>query len=105
MRAGFERTKDAAESLNIKPGTYRTYEYPVGENGREPPLTELQRMSRKFKVNWIWVASGEGDPDAGVLQDDRLQAVGDKFSDVPEEKQEDAMNAVLGVLEAFRRRA
>ena len=105
LRAGFERAKDAADSLGIKPGTYRTYEYDPTQNGREPPLTELQRICRKFKVSWVWVASGQGDPDAGVVQDERLQAVSDKFGQVDPEKQDDAMNAVLGVLDAFRKRA
>lgn len=105
LRAGFERSKDAADSLGIKPGTYRTYEYAEGEGGREPPLTELQRICRKYKVSWIWVASGEGEPDAGVLPDERLTVVGDKLGQVPAEKQEDAMSAVLGVLDAFARKA
>lgn len=105
LRAGFDQAKDAAESLAIKPGTYRTYEYPPGENGREPPLSELQRISRKYKVNWIWIATGEGTPDEGVIVDERLAEVSQKLGEVPEEKRDDAMSAVMGVLDAFRRKA
>lgn len=105
-RTPFERVKDAAESLGLKPGTYRTYEHSPGEDGgRLPPLTELQRICRRFKVNWVWVATGEGTPDDGVVTDDRIAAVSDRFGRVPPEKQDDAMSAVLGVLDAFARKA
>lgn len=105
LRAGYDRAKDAADSLNIRPGTYRTYEYPLGEGGREPALTELQRISRKLKVSWIWVATGEGEPDKDVVADERLAAVAQKASEVPPEKQDDAWSAVMGVLDAYGRKA
>ena len=105
LRAGFERAKDAADSLNIKPGTYRTYEYPLGEGGREPALTELQRISRKFKVSWIWVATGEGEPDKDVVTDERVAVIAQKMGEVPPEKQEDALSAIVGMLDAWKRKA
>jgi hypothetical protein len=104
-RTEFKRAKDAAVSLNIKPGTYRTYEHIPGEGGRLPPLTELQRICRKYKVSWTWVATGEGDPDTGVSPDGRLADVSRRLGRIPEEKQDDAMSAVLGVLDAFARKA
>lgn len=104
LRAGFDRAKDAAESLGIKPGTYRTYEYPEGENGREPALTDLQRICRKFKVNWIWVAAGQGTPDEGVI-DPRANAAVQRAADIPADKQDDAWSAVMGVLDSFARKA
>lgn len=106
LRAGFERLKDAADSLNIKPGTYRTYEYePGAQGGRNPDLTELQRICRKYKVSWVWVATGQGSPDAGVQADERLAAVSDKVQQLPEDKQEDAIAAMMGVLDAYLRKA
>lgn len=105
IQAGFERAKDAADSLSIKPGTYRTYEYPPGENGREPPLSELQRIARKLKVNWIWLATGDGSPDEDPIANERLAAAARKAGDIPADKQEDAWSAVMGVLESFGRRA
>lgn len=103
LRAGFERSKDAAESLNVKPGTYRNYEHSKADGGREPPLVEIQRMARKFKASWVWIASGQGSPDDDV-EDERLTLVMQKAKAIPPEKQEDAYNAVLGVLEAYRKR-
>lgn len=105
LRAGYERSKDAADSLGIKPGTYRTYEYPVGEGGREPSLSELQRISRKLKVNWIWVATGDGDPDKDLAADERLATVAQKVGAVPEDKRDDAWSAIMGVLDAYGRKA
>lgn len=105
-RTQFKRAKDAADSLGIKPGTYRTYEHRPGEDGgRLPPLTELQRICRKYKVSWAWVATGEGDPDAGVMPDDRLAALGERLGQIPTDKQDDAVAAVFGVLDAYARKA
>lgn len=104
-RTEFQRAKDAAESLGIKPGTYRTYEYDPNDNGREPPLSELQRIAKKFKVSWVWIASGQGSPDADVVTDPNLAAAAERAGAIPADKQADAWNAVMGVLEAFARKA
>ena len=103
-QTAFERAKDAADSLNIKPGTYRTYERPPSDNGRVPPLTEIQRIARKFKVSWPWLATGQGAPD-DVLFDDRLAAFGLMVAAVPEDKRSDAVTAALAVLDSFTKKA
>jgi len=102
-RTPFERAKDAAESLNIKPGTYRTYEYGPEDNGREPPLSELQRICRKFGVNWIWVATGEGSPDFDPVKNQHINELAQFEADVPEEDRERAWRAALGAFNAFRK--
>lgn len=105
-RTPWEKSKDAAESLGVKPGTYRTWEHaPDTDGGRLPSLSELQRVCRRYKVSWVWVATGEGTPDEGVVTDERLAEVGAKLGEVPADKQDDAMSAVMGVLDAFRRKA
>lgn len=104
LRAGFDRAKDAATSLGIKPGTYRTYEVGKADGGRAPTLTELQRIARKYKVSWVWLATGEGDPDQ-ASPDERLALAAQRASEIPEEKRDDAWSAVMGVLDAFSRRA
>lgn len=102
-RTPFERAKDAAESLNIKPGTYRTYEHAPGtDGGRLPSYSELQRICRKYKVSWVWVASGQGAPDDDpASRDERLQVVASHLGHVPAEKQDDALRAALAVLDSF----
>jgi hypothetical protein len=105
-RTPFDRVKDAAESLGLKPGTYRTYEHAPGtEGGRLPSLSELQRICRKYKVSWVWVATGEGTPDTGVATDERLATIEQKLGAVPAEKQDDAVSAALAVLDSFARKA
>lgn len=104
MKAGFERAKDAADSLGIKPGTYRTYERGLEDGGREPPISEIQRMARKFKVSWIWLVSGDGAAQGDILADERLAAAARRAMQVPDEKKDDAWNAVMGVLDAFARK-
>lgn len=105
IHAGYERAKDAADSLGIKPGTYRTYERGPEDGGREPPLTELQRLARKFKVNWIWLATGEGETEDDILRDERLAAAARKAAAIDPDRADDAWTAVMGVLDAFARKA
>lgn len=105
MQAGFDKPTDAARSLNIRPGTYRTYEHAPADGGREAPLSELQRIARKFKVNWVWLAAGEGSPQGAPFDDERLRHIADRAARVPEGKREDALDAALGVLDSFIRKA
>lgn len=88
MSAGFEKAKDAADSLGIKPGTYRTYERPTENEGRGPPLSEIQRIAKKFKVSWIWLASGEGVP---MLDAAPPPEVARTWAELPEDKRDDAL--------------
>lgn len=103
-RSAFDSGKDAAISLGVKPGTYRTWERPKEEEGREPPLTEIQRMARKFKVSWVWLAAGEGTPTSELVADERLSSIARKAQDIPADKQDDAWNAAISVLDSFRAR-
>lgn len=105
LQAGFERAKDAAESLDVKPGTYRTYEYDWTKDGREAPLSEYQRFARKFKINWVWLVSGQGSPFEGVEPDARVQALVEKSAEVPDDKLDDALSAAMGVLDSYAKRA
>lgn len=102
----FSRGKDAAISLGIEEGTYRTYERRKENGGRVPDLPTIQRIARKFKVSWSWLATGNGRPDDDFLiKDERVQALGAKIAEVPEDKKDDAVNAALAVVESFIRRA
>lgn len=54
---------DAARSLGMKDGTYRAYERPPGSS-KHTPLDSQAAISfgRRFKVNWIWLLTGDGSP-------------------------------------------
>lgn len=55
--------KDAADSLGIKDGTYRAYERPPGTSKHSSFDHQLAiQFSRKFKVSWSWLLTGEGTP-------------------------------------------
>jgi len=102
----FERAGDAADSLGIKPGTYRTYERRKADGGRLPPLPEVQRIARKLGVNWPWLATGDGRPDSEpTTHDDRVARFVEMLLDVPADRQHDAINAAEAVIKSFVRRS
>ena len=74
----FDTAEAAAESLGMKPNTYRNYEREPG-GSRHKPLDHQHaiRFARKFKVSWIWLLTGEGSPDTPDItpaQERMLQA-------------------------------
>ena len=102
-RTQFVRMSDAARSLGVKPGTYRTWEFSKADGGRAPMLSELQGLARKFGVSWQWLLTGEGSPDTArdtevVLVADDITA---RLSRVDVAKRQDALRAINGVLDAF----
>lgn len=92
--AKFATAQAAAESLGIKAGTYRTYERPKESEGREPPIAELHRIARKFKVSFEWIAAGDGSPFEARLSAD-AQEVGGLVDRAPPEVIE-AVKTLLG---------
>jgi transcriptional regulator with XRE-family HTH domain len=101
----WDRPTDAAKSLGIRPGTYRTYEHSKADGGRQPPIDELATIAKKYKVNFAWLATGDGHPHASILADPRLSVIATKTANVPAEKQDDALAAAAAVLDAFARKA
>lgn len=53
----------AAESLGMKEGTYSTYER-APDTSKHTPLDHHRaiQFGRKFKINWVWILTGEGTP-------------------------------------------
>lgn len=90
----------AAESLGVKAHTYRAYE-------RRPDSSKHTRLddqraiqfARKFGVNWIWLLTGEGRPDA---PDDHLSPTErrmiDALREAPEARQAAAADAIIQLL-------
>lgn len=107
VRAGYKRPTDAARAVDEKPGTYRTWERSRAEDGRIPEIERLQKVARKFKVSWAWLLGGTGQPDDRLPND--IQVIAEKLAgqlqEVPEDKRDDALGAVEGVLNAFVKRA
>lgn len=90
----------AAESLGMRPHTYRAYE-------RRPDSSKHTRLDdqraiqfgRKFGVHWIWLLTGEGRPDQ---VDDALTPVErrmiDALREAPEARQAAAADAIIQLL-------
>lgn len=106
-RTQFTTMTSAAQSLGIKPGTYRTYEQLKADDGRVPPLSEIQRIAAKFNVSWQWLATGRGGPDEKV--ENELSAVTShivaRVALVPDEQRQNVLAAIDGILDAFARKA
>lgn len=54
----------AAESLHLSENTYTAYERDPAEGKKSTPLTHQRAIefARKFKVNWVWLLTGEESP-------------------------------------------
>lgn len=103
----FTRPVDAARALHIKPVTYRTYEQPKWDGGRAPPVVMVQQIAKKYGVSWTWLLSGQGSPYDEPETDLKVMAtqITERLRDVPEEKRQDAIAAMQGVLESYIKRA
>jgi len=90
----------AAESLGIKAGTYRAYERQPGAS-KHIALDHqtAARFAKKFGVNWTWLLTGQGEPDAS---DDHLtpteRRMIDALREAPEARQAAAADAIIQLL-------
>jgi hypothetical protein len=99
----FEAAKDAAESMGMKPDTYRAYEREPGTSKH----TQLDhqsaiRFGRKFGVRWEWLLIGQGTP-----SDDEDEGPGSRvraaMRSVPRDEQEAIADAVEALVRGRRR--
>lgn len=101
----FDRKTAAAKSMGLKPGTYRTYEIPKADGGREPERPILQQIARKYGVSWVWMLTGEGSP-SDKDEPTPVMVVSNEIAadieQVPEDKREDALRAAKAVIAAFK---
>lgn len=90
----------AAESLGIKPGTYRGYERRPGSS-KAIALTDQTAppLAKKFGVSWIWLLTGEGSPDAIELTPNERKII-DAYREAPETRQTAVADAVIQLLKA-----
>lgn len=88
----------AAESLNIKPGTYRAYER-TPDSSKHIPLDHQTAMAiaRKFGVSWQWLLTGVGRPEDIALTPNELKII-DALRGAPEDRQAAAADAIIQLL-------
>lgn len=78
----------AAESLGMKPGTYRAYERPPGSSKHIALDHQAAiRFGRKFRVSWTWLLTGAGTPSDEDLSEPQARVV-QAMAEMDEERQE-----------------
>jgi hypothetical protein len=97
----FETAQDAAVSLGMQPGTYRAYEREPGRS-KATPLTHQTaiRFGRKFKVNWVWLLTGDGEPFGDAPQESRLERALFAAMEAPAPQQELIADVIERLLRA-----
>lgn len=92
----------AAESLGIKPGTYRAYERRPGSS-KHIPLDDQSAppLAKKFGVSWIWLLKGAGSPDADIesLSPDERRVI-NALREAPKARQAAAADAITQLLKS-----
>jgi transcriptional regulator with XRE-family HTH domain len=107
-RAGFERAKDAADSLGMNPVTYRSYERRPDQAGaRMFDHQAAARLGKKFKCSWNWLLTGEGSPDDAMSPTMRVaEQMAERIDQIEEGPQrEAAVQLILSVLENYSKKA
>lgn len=93
----------AAESLGLKPHTYRAYERPPG-SGKHTALSHQRaiQFGRKFGVNWEWLMTGQGQPDdlAAAQLTPTERCLIDALREAPEARRAAAADAIIKLLKA-----
>lgn len=90
----------AAESLGIKPHTYRAYERRP-DSSKHIALDHQRaiQFARKFGVNWEWLLTGSGRPDkAEEALTPRERRMIDALREAPEDRQAAAADAIIQLL-------
>jgi len=91
----------AAESLAMKPHTYRAYERPPGAS-KHTELTHQRAISfaRKFGVSWEWLMTGKGTPDTTSISEltPTERRVIDALREAPEARQTAVADAIEQLL-------
>lgn len=86
----------AADSLGMQQNTYTAYERSP-EGSKHTPLDHQRAMQfgRKFKVNWVWILTGEETPFNRTSAQVRALEL---LAGAPEETQEEVVDMLEAVL-------
>lgn len=90
----------AADSLGMQENTYSAYERPPGTS-KHTALDHHRaiQFGRKFKINWVWILTGEGTPYARTPAEERAAQL---LAEATEAEQEMALDVLAA---ALKRRA
>lgn len=95
-----ETLRAAAESLGVQENTYSAYER-APESSKHTALDHHRaiQFGRKFKINWVWILTGEDTPFTRTPAEQRAAQL---LADASEDEQEMAVDVMAA---ALRRRA
>jgi len=99
-----DNAASAARALGMKAGTYRAYERsPDSSKPIKLEYDQAKEFARKFKVNWVWLLSGEQSPFTDELPAPQRR-VTQLMSEIPETQQEQFANAASEFLHILTKR-
>lgn len=103
----FETAEAAAESLGVKPGTYRAFErQPGSSKSIRLDHQNAARFAKKFNVRWEWLLLGEGVPwlkDDGGPKGPKARVL-EALDETNVERLEVVADAIVALLKAGNRR-
>lgn len=99
-RTGNEDTGKAAAAAmrpRMEENTYTTYERPPRSNKTTLDVDRARQFARLFKVSWVWLSTGEGEPFATEMSPEArsLAAEVDRF---PEDQRKAKVQAIKALL-------
>ena len=95
--------KAAAESMAMEENTYSAYERPPGDPATKRKSTPINhqraiQFGKKFKVNWVWILTGEETPFERTEAQTRAVEL---MAALDEENQERVVGVVEDVIKRF----
>lgn len=96
---GATTMRAAAESMGMQENTYSAYERDPDSASKATELGHQMAMKfgRKFKVNWVWILTGEETPFSRTPAQERMLQL---LAETPEDTQDE----VVDMMEAVVRR-
>lgn len=88
----------AAESLHMSENTYSAYERDPGEGKKSTPLSHQRAIEfgRKFKVNWVWMLTGDETPFERTSAQTRTLGLMASVDEQEQERIADIVEAAVG---------
>lgn len=99
-RVGMETTaRAAARSLGIEENTYTLYERPPRSPKSAMGIERARQFGQKFKVSWVWLATGEGTPfETERTFSPEAASVAEKIDSLPEDERKAKAEAIRALL-------
>jgi hypothetical protein len=93
-----DTARDAAEALGMKEDTYSAYERrPTSSKSTGLSVPRARQFGKKFKVSWVWMASGEGSPFDEQMSPE-AQTLVREVDKLPEEQRKAKVEAIRALL-------